>query len=179
MKGKQLTHEEVLARLPKGFKLLEPYKTGGENHRFLCPLCEKEFLCTPYRICRKLTRSCGCFIKTKRIGTEFVSGLYYGKIKYSAKERNIQFDVSLEYLSNLLVQQNFKCALSGIELTYGYTGRKNKHRLTLSLDRIDSTKGYIEGNVQWVHKNINFMKSNLNQDKFFEYCKKIVEFNNL
>ena len=29
---------------------------------------------------------------------------------------------------------------------------------TASLDRIDSTKGYVRGNIQWVHKDINWFK---------------------
>lgn len=44
---------------------------------------------------------------------------------------------------------------------------------TASLDRIDSTKGYVEENVQWVHKDVNFMKSNLTEQRFKELISKI------
>lgn len=47
----------------------------------------------------------------------------------------------------------------------------------LHLDRIDSSKGYIEGNVQWVHKDVNMMKQNYSQKYFIEMCKKIYETN--
>lgn len=43
-----------------------------------------------------------------------------------------------------------------------------------SLDRIDSSKGYEQGNVQWVHKDINNMKQSFSQDKFIDWCKKVV-----
>lgn len=44
-----------------------------------------------------------------------------------------------------------------------------------SLDRIDSSQGYIKGNVQWVHKDINKMKFDLSQDRFLELCNIIVQ----
>ena len=65
------------------------------------------------------------------------------------------------------------CALSGEELSFG-VGRM---RGTASLDRIDSSKGYVKGNVQWVHKDVNFMKRTLNQQTFVNWCKKITNNN--
>jgi len=44
---------------------------------------------------------------------------------------------------------------------------------TASLDRIDSSKGYVKGNLQWVHKDINMMKNHYNQKYFIEICKKV------
>lgn len=52
-----------------------------------------------------------------------------------------------------------------------------KAETTISLDRIDSTKGYIEGNVQWVHKSVNIMKSTLTQEQFINFCKLVAENN--
>lgn len=49
--------------------------------------------------------------------------------------------------------------------------------LTASLDRIDSSKGYIEGNVQWVHKRINKMKLDDSDTEFIEWCRLIADFN--
>jgi hypothetical protein len=46
---------------------------------------------------------------------------------------------------------------------------------TASLDRIDSSKGYCEDNVQWVHKDINRMKNTFDQDYFISLCKLIAE----
>lgn len=44
-----------------------------------------------------------------------------------------------------------------------------------SLDRIDSSLGYIIGNVQWVYKGVNFMKGEMSHDYFIEMCKMITE----
>lgn len=46
-----------------------------------------------------------------------------------------------------------------------------------SKDRIDSNKGYVEGNVQWVCKEINFMKHALSESRFIELCKLVYLYN--
>ena len=51
---------------------------------------------------------------------------------------------------------------------------RSKNR-TASLDRIDSNKGYTIDNVQWVHKDINKMKMDLEEDVFIDNCKLIIE----
>lgn len=91
------------------------------------------------------------------------------------KTQTLAFTVTKAYLWKLFLQQNRKCALSGKELVF----RKNfKHYGgTASLDRIDSKKGYIEGNVQWVHKDINRMKLNFDQQYFIDTCKLIANHN--
>lgn len=45
-----------------------------------------------------------------------------------------------------------------------------KQNLDLSLDRIDSSKGYEIGNVQWVTKYINWAKNDLSQKDFIDLC---------
>jgi hypothetical protein len=35
-------------------------------------------------------------------------------------------------------------------------------------------KGYIEGNLQWLHKRINIMKGNMNEKEFLDFCEAIV-----
>ena len=48
---------------------------------------------------------------------------------------------------------------------------------TASVDRIDSSGGYVESNVQWVHKDVNKMKMDIPQNQFIEYCKIISSHN--
>ena len=67
---------------------------------------------------------------------------------------------------------NGKCALSGLEIQFGKHWKMMSDQ-TASLDRIDNTKGYITGNVQWVHKQVNFMKGTMEQTEFIEFCKLI------
>jgi hypothetical protein len=54
----------------------------------------------------------------------------------------------------------------------------NKKERTASLDRIDSSFGYIEGNVQWVHKDINIIKLDYDQDYFIKICSAVCNYKN-
>ena len=76
----------------------------------------------------------------------------------------------------LFLKQDRKCAVSNIDLVF--TPYRNSHKFrnltTASLDRIDSSKGYIVGNVRWVHKDINKMINNYGDTKFIEYCTRCV-----
>lgn len=66
-------------------------------------------------------------------------------------------------------------AIAGVELVVSNPTKVNGNA---SLDRIDNTKGYVAGNIQWVHKAINLMKLDLVQKDFINWCKKVAE-NNL
>jgi len=59
---------------------------------------------------------------------------------------------------------------------------RNKDRTisgNASLDRIDSSIGYVNDNVQWVHKDINMMKRIYTQEYFIYLCKLVSENNNI
>lgn len=97
---------------------------------------------------------------------------YFHSIKTVAKRRKIEFNITPEYMQELFDKQKRKCAYSNLELTFSkFSGDSSK---TASLDRIDSTKGYIKGNLQWVHKEINMMKMDKSHDRFIELCKLVV-----
>lgn len=145
-----------------------------------CDWCKNTRLMTYSHIKRFL--SCGCKkieLQRKAIfeGYGEIYATHWNDIKYSAKQRNLKFDISIEYVWELFIKQGRKCSLTGVPLCFNsrcwiYDG-------TASLDRIDSSKGYIEGNVQWIHKNINMMKQQYSTELFFDWCKKVVIHNNL
>lgn len=100
----------------------------------------------------------------------------FSHIKSKALERNLEFNLSQQFLWDLLVQQNFKCKLSGIQIyisTKIKNGNPDFNFITASLDRIDSKKGYFIGNVQWVHKDINKMKMDFPNEYFIQMCVEI------
>lgn len=110
--------------------------------------------------------------KTYFKGMGEMSQSFYYHLQKSAESRQIEFNVTKEHLWNLFIEQGRKCALSGLDICF-YTHYKNKKEQTASVDRIDSSKGYIEGNIQWVHKYVNLMKLNFSQDEFIELCSLI------
>lgn len=111
-------------------------------------------------------------------GVGDLCSLEYSRLKRQAANRNIDFGVTKEYVWDLFEQQNGLCAVSGlpIELVPTYYIKKGKTQ-TASLDRIDSSRGYVEGNVQWVHKDVNVMKNGYNSDYFIKICKAIADKN--
>lgn len=121
---------------------------------------------------KRSIKSCGCkrYEKLKK-GTKDISGTYLSSIQNSAKHRGIEFNVSPEYLQLLWEKQNGKCYLSGLDIKL--INKRNFQGQTASLDRIDSSKGYIEGNIQWVHRDINNMKSSMSDEKFIWLCEEV------
>ena len=43
----------------------------------------------------------------------------------------------------------------------------------ISIDRIDSNKGYSRDNIQLVYPKINMMKFTYSQDEFIDLCKRV------
>lgn len=108
------------------------------------------------------------------IGGEYVPGFFIAHVKSKCARgtRSLEFDVSYSYLDDLWVKQKGKCVYTGRTLNFGGAGQGEQ---TASLDRIDSSRGYIEGNVQFVHKNINIMKWQMSHSDFINACREIVE----
>lgn len=94
------------------------------------------------------------------------------KMKYSAEYSGRKYEISYEYAMELLRKQGSKCALSG-ETIYFPDNAKDYLLRTASLDRIDPTKGYVEGNVQWLLTDVNLMKRDHMQDYYISLCKEI------
>jgi hypothetical protein len=94
-----------------------------------------------------------------------------------AAERDIEFSVTPEYVWDLFLSQNRKCALSGvdIELPKTSTGRQTG-KWTASLDRKDGSRGYVQGNLQWIHKKLQFVKLKMSNDEHIEWCRKIAKY---
>ena len=119
-------------------------------------------------------------------GVGLITKTLFGHYKTNAtkirRNREIEFTVTIEYLWELFLKQEGKCALTGIDLILYVSEVAQKDKkyysyMTASLDRIDSSYGYIPGNVQWVHKWINIMKNTLDNDQFLYLCNKVTNNN--
>lgn len=145
-----------------------------------CDTCET-VLDLPAHAVRQGRYECECepqVYRVKRTNKVRFCGLmplyFVTKMKGEAEKRNLEFTLTPEIMWEVFQQQDGKCVLSGIELSFvkeGQTSRQNDS--TASLDRIDSTKGYVAGNVQWVHKHINFMKQAFPDEYFIGMCRTV------
>jgi hypothetical protein len=88
------------------------------------------------------------------------------KIYQSAQDRKLKFDLSFESVKKLLSHQ-----------TCFYTNRKfeDDGAFSRSFDRVDSAKGYVEGNVVACTIDINGKKSNLSMEEIECIYNKLVK----
>lgn len=126
--------------------------------------------------------SCGCKKTLKGRfhhnfkGYEDISSQYFNSLKRGAKERNFEFDITIEQIWELFLQQNKLCALTGIPIKLNAVDKNDKdYDQTASLDRINSKLGYTIDNIQWIHKRLNFLKTNFPEEEFFNWIKLIYE----
>jgi hypothetical protein len=150
------------------------------NHVYYrCEYCGRRFL----RIARspnaEKTRSCRCrrCARDQKIaengghslnytGTTYFAGRLLANWRSSAKRRKKEWKLTKEQLDEKFNSQHGICALSGLEM--------EPHTLSPyrpSIDRIDSTKGYVEGNFQFVCSRINVMKNKIDEPEFIRLCR--------
>lgn len=141
--------------------------------------CGKNKKIRQAHLLRGRIQSCGCFQFRKGKdhhqwkGCGEMAGGFFGIIRHGAKTRGLEFRITPEEVWGLFISQNRKCALTGLPLAFSTLSCGSDG--TASLDRIDATQGYVAGNIQWVHKDINMMKQALSTEKFVEYCRLVAQ----
>ena len=96
-----------------------------------------------------------------------ISISWFNKFEKNAKKRKIEFDISIEDVLKVYLGQGKVCSLSGIPIGWTIMGKSHN----ISIDRIDSDKGYYTDNIQLVYPKINMMKFTYSQDEFIDMCK--------
>lgn len=153
------------------------YINGYSKYRVRCD-CGREYIKTTGEILDTNSNfQCAhCAQKENKEAFTFSNGrvgdltlTHYTRLKRSAEKRHYEFSVSIKYLWNLFQCQHQICAITG---DYIPTIKE------ASLDRIDSSKGYIEGNVQWVTIQANKCKHILTMPELYEFCTKVLKYAN-
>ena len=132
--------------------------------------CGNTVVVSSHKLLGGNTKSCGCYKAERQLsvhwkGYKEIGSTMWSNYKCHAASRNLVFEITIEYAWMLYEQQNRQCSLTNLPIGFGKKGKS-----TASLDRIDSTKGYVEGNVQWVHKDVNRMKMDLEQTRLICLC---------
>ena len=169
------------------FGQLTPIKYVGKDPKshksiYLCLCsCGKTVEVLGNSLQSKNTESCGCTSRKRGKdhanfkGYEDISITYWNSVMFGAKSRKLTVAVTIKDIWDLFIEQDRKCALSGVKLGFATT-RKTAQLQTASLDRIDASKGYIKGNVQWIHKHLNAMKWKLTDEDFIGWCREVVKY---
>jgi len=144
--------------------------------------CEKKTIkvVRASNILRGATKGCGCLqIEGLKIGMEKAK---HGnsrrskktkeyKVWEGMKKRCLTDNPKYAIYKNIEVCDRWKSSFQNFLDDMGAIP-SNDH----SIDRIDNSKGYIEGNVQWVHKLANLMKNKFTDEEYIEMCEKVAAY---
>lgn len=85
--------------------------------------------------------------------------------------RGLDWDLQPQDIIDLYEKQNNKCALTDWDIGWADRGLV----ATVSIDRIDSSKGYVLDNVQLLHKDVNMAKQQFSQEYFTNMCRSVAD----
>jgi len=147
-----------------------------KNTLWLCK-CDCGNLCSvsTSNLNRKKKLSCNC--NQYKHGEEMynfngykeITGAKWSSIKNNAKKRNLSFTITKEDVWSKLEKQNFLCYFTNLPISFSDK--------TASIDRLDSTIGYLNENIVVVHKDINRMKTDFSVDYFKKLCSYVANKN--
>ena len=172
-----------LKSIKKYPKLLHRYKNIKWNEVFelSCSICKCRLTIDNYRRINNITsskganknrfRKCDSCHKTKCRDINTLDkkiGLIFSSAKTRAKMRNMEFSITKNDIMKKLNDQNSKCFYTNEDMSYDI-----KNPNMVSIDRLDSSKGYTLDNICLTTWEINNMKSKINFGRFIEICRKI------
>ena len=146
------------------------------NIMWLCRCnCGNEAVVRATRLRNGKTKSCGCLgaIKFKGYG-ESSKNTIFSRYKKRAEKKNVEFSLSKDRFFELTDGVCFYCG----EKPSNVNKNKNNNGdfIYNGIDRIDSSKGYIEGNVVTSCSKCNFAKREMTTSEFYEWIDKIYEY---
>lgn len=132
------------------------------------------------RVVKGETLSCGCsgtsghyMEKRKKYAEDYPFYVIWMRIKKSALKKGKEFTITLYDIKDCWIKQNGQCRFSKIKLELPKQHKDLDKPLIISIDRIDSSIGYVPGNIQIVHKLVNIMKQCQTDEQFINNCKLI------
>ena len=112
--------------------------------------------------------------KIKFLRTNLARAMNRGELSHEVK-------VNADYCFEIGEEQDWECALTGdtLEFTrggYNWLGKWCNPQ-SCTIDRIDSAKGYVVGNIQLITWEANCMKQHMNNSDFIAFCHAVAEKN--
>lgn len=134
---------------------------GQRKDNYRCQICGETnpdmFYANNHSTCKK----CAYERRKNNTNKDMAKKLFENSKRSYRSRPNIEgYDLTPEYIQELLEKQEYKCYYTKIQLEIG-------SKLTNpTLDRIDSSKGYLQGNVVICTEVINSMKNDLTIEEF-------------
>jgi len=135
----------------------------GRNMSSSCAVCGEGIFVTKKDLEFNKDKYCSSVCRKTTYNDFYDNSL--NEFKKRAIIKSLDFDLDKQFLINLLEnKQDGKCAITKVPIEM--KGKKERAVLykSASLDRIDSDKGYVKNNVQWVMLGVNYMKLNFPEE---------------
>jgi hypothetical protein len=152
----------------------------GKGSYWLCKCdCGNEKIIRGASITYGMTKSCGC-LRNERV-SETMSLPYgvgslnslYGKYKKAAKNRNLEFLLSLDQFKILTSSLCFYCGMPPCRSFNNGGGKSNGSYIYNGIDRVDNSKGYFLENCVPCCKDCNIAKGIKTLDEFKIWVSKV------
>lgn len=158
----------------------QEFNNKGELYCLKCKSYKSidNFLDTPNCNIKRKNKDVYCESCRKETDDPLIS--HINKILYECKytkekyKKDYNVNLTTDEIISLYHAQNHKCALTGVELTFIKGGSSTN----LSIDRINPGEDYVISNIRLVCNTINYMRSNMTDDEFLNWCKLVVDYNN-
>jgi len=131
--------------------------------------CGNENTVLAFNLVSGQTKSCGCLKKNWMKSGVAIQNRIFANYKRSAKYRKLEFEIDFEKFVAICEMPCSYCGDKPDKLTIG----KNGQWIHGGVDRIDSSKGYIDGNCTPACEICNLMKFDIPVDTFYEKIDKI------
>lgn len=176
--------EDYIGETINKLTILEVVEKRGKNKLkiFLCRCkCGNIVECIATKVITEAKKNCGCYwssIKVKFVTKDITLG-FWTKLKNVSRERNnkgrqLDFNITPEYLQEIWDNQKGLCYFSNRQLYISKSTEEYKNGMTTaSVDRIDNSKGYVIGNIRFVHKIVNLSKRILSDEIYLSICRKV------
>ena len=144
-------------------KSLEQFSRSN-THRSLSYLTWK----SECQICESKRKKLERDKRAEQNGVEYNIQIVLNDVSKRVKKYHREFDIDLPYLIDLYKKQNGVCSYTGIQMGFRLGSFER-----LSLDRIDSNKGYTKDNVVWCCWIANNMKQDMKVEEFHKWINDI------
>jgi hypothetical protein len=111
--------------------------------------------------------------KYKNTETGYKNNLWNNLVG-NAKRRNIPVLICKEDIDLIYKEQKGLCAVTGMPMEY-VSGVESKNSFAVSVDRIDSNKGYTKDNVRLVCARVNLIKMEMEDEQMKYWCEAITK----
>ena len=134
---------------------------------------EKWVTAEQYEIIKKQKNEASKRQRKKRDDLDFLASSRWQSAKLRAKKKKLTFTITKEYLKEIYPVDGL-CPILRIKMTTQAATRDP----TPTLDRIDNSKGYVQGNVAWISFRANQAKSDTTAEEIRGLAEYIENANN-